>query len=504
MPFYLNIDFFIIMPEFFLCCCSLFLLVFFSYYSTTKRLDFGGVVPVIVEGSLFIGILALFFCFCLVINNPIIVSPLFFGYFFYDYIGHVGKLGTLLFSIFCMVVSINYIKRNKVYNFEYSILVLFSIISIMLLICSTDFIGTYLMVELQALAFYILASLKKKSSFSAEAGLKYFILGAFSSGILLFGFSCVYGCTATTNYGELQIILSSSVPLDFYFILVIGLLFISVAFLFKLSAAPFHIWAPDVYEGSPTIVSIFFSVVPKLSLLIAFSRICFFPFYTMHIYWQAIIGFSAIISLLVGSISALFQKKIKRFLVFSSISHLGYILIVLSSITLAGIQAALLYIFIYMAISVCAWLLVSSIEDGKGSSARYLVDFSYISKKNSVVGISTVLLLFSMGGVPPLAGFGAKFFSFLVLMELHYYFLSFFTVVMATISCFYYLKLIKICYFENLFHNESINSRVKINFKISHAESYILGMLIFIIFFFFIFPNFFLLLVHKISLSFLF
>jgi len=237
----------------------------------------------------------------------------------------------------CVLSSTNYLRDQKLNSFEYFILILFSVFGLILLVSSYDLISVYLAIELQSLSLYVLASFKKDSAFSTEAGLKYFILGALSSGLILFGSSLIYGFCGTTNFEDLGLMMVGLNNIDQGVSL--GLCFIGVGFLFKLAAAPFHMWSPDVYEGAPTTVSTFFAVVPKIGIFTIFLRLFHFSFYEFINYWQQLIILCALISVVIGSFVAIRQRKVKRLLAYSAISHVGYLLIAFSSGTIEGVQA---------------------------------------------------------------------------------------------------------------------------------------------------------------------
>lgn len=323
---------------------------------------------------------------------------------------------------------------------------LFSTCSMLFLISSYDLIAMYLAIELQGLSFYILASSKRNSEFSTEAGLKYFILGAFSSGILLFGCSLIYGFTGLTSFSGLaKFFVGLSLANSNEFLL--GILFLATGFLFKLTAVPFHMWVPDVYEGSPTAVTSYFAIVPKIAVLGIFLKLFLFVFFELFFSWQQILIFCSMASMIVGSIAAVYQKKIKRLLAFSSIGHMGYILIGICCGTLEGIASTLLYTIIYVIMTINIFAVILTLKSNN-FRIKYIEDFAILSKSNPLLALSVALVLFSMAGIPPLAGFCSKFLVFFVALESSLYSLAFVGILTSVISCFYYIRLIKILYFD--------------------------------------------------------
>jgi len=368
------------------------------------------------------------------------------------------------------------------------------------MISSYDFISMYLTIEMQSLCFYVLACSKRNSEFSTEAGLKYFILGAFSSGILLFGASLIYGFSGITNFEELTK-LSYSEHMGTG--VLIGMLFIAVGFLFKLTAAPFHMWAPDVYEGAPTAVTAFFAVAPKIALFALFSRLFLYtgPFGslgTIFFAWEKILVFCCIASMLVGAFSALSQQKIKRLLAYSSIGHVGYMIIGLICASREGIESMLVYLIIYIIMTLNVFAIVLSLRSrasGESSQVRYISDLSMLSRTHPVLAITLTLTLFSMAGVPPLAGFCGKFYVFFSALSSSMYLLAFVGIFTSVISCFYYIRLIKIMYFEKL-------PASVISFQpIDQGKAFVLAITLFFLVFFIFYPSPIFLLAQKVALS---
>ena len=473
-------DFLVLASEIFLFIAITILLVFGVVYSTSKA----KMTPVIIRNVSWLGLLSLGFAQILVLNSPVKKSIIFFNCLIIDDLSTLLKCLVYASAFICILSSLEYFKKERQNSFEHIILMLLSVLSMALMLSSYDFISMYLAIELQSLSFYVLAASKRDSEFSTEAGLKYFVLGAFSSGILLFGFSLVYGFTGLTNLEELAklfsgpheinavsrlynwewestgsmtgpstLSISHAVPFSESngFVLV-GLLFLIVGFLFKVSAAPFHMWSPDVYEGSPLFVTAFFATAPKIAILGLFLRLLLFSFYDFLFFWQNITIVCAIISMAFACLAALAQKKIKRLLAFSSITHIGYILTALSCGTVEGLQSLLIYIFIYILMSLNFFSSLLSLRHSLGfnNDFKYISDFRLLSKTNALLALNITVSLFSMVGIPPLAGFWSKFYLFFSALSSSLYTAALIGVLSSVISCFFYIRIVKVMYFENL------------------------------------------------------
>jgi len=354
----------------------------------------------------------------------------------------------------------------------------------------------YLAIELQSLCLYVLAAFKKRSAFSTEAGLKYFILGALSSGILLFGSSLIYGFTGTTSFEEISKICTGLSNLGdvSYNGLLIGMCFVAAGTLFKMAAVPFHMWSPDVYEGAPTVVSTFFAVVPKIALLALFLRLFLFGFYDLVGSWQYIILLCSFGSMLVGAFGALQQRKIKRLLAYSSIGHVGYMLVGVATGTTEGLQGLLVYIILYMVMSICIWTTVLSLGfQNKVGRVKYLTDFVGLSKINPLLAITIALTMFSMAGVPPLAGFFSKLYVFFAAVESSMYLIVIIGVLTSCIGAYYYIRLVKVMFFEKT------NNWTLYN-PIDREKSLVLAATFFVILFFFMYPSPVLIMTHNMAL----
>tara|TARA_B100001057_G_C22806990_1_gene933866 strand:- start:212 stop:1633 length:1422 start_codon:yes stop_codon:yes gene_type:complete len=359
-----------------------------------------------------------------------------------DYLSSFMKIITLLAAFIVLLISSNYLKTFKIFKIEYPILILSSVLGMMVMISSNDLIVFYMGLELQSLALYVLATFDRDQLKSSEAGLKYFVLSALSSGLLLYGCSLIYGFTGSTNF---NIIASQFNPNQYA--LTFGIVFILVGLAFKISAVPFHMWAPDVYEGSPTTVTLFFTMVPKIAALTVFIRFLYVPFLNLIDQWQMILIFLSIASMLFGAIAAIGQKNLKRIIAYSSISHIGYALAGLATVSNDGIQSSVIYLTIYIVMNLgffsCLLML-------KRNNVYYenIDDLSGLSKNHPLLSLSLLIILFSLAGIPPLAGFFAKFYIFKSVIEQSMYFLAIVGLLSTVIAAFYYLRIIKIMYFD--------------------------------------------------------
>ena len=373
------------------------------------------------------------------------------------------KLLTIGSGIFVMLTSSKYIELTKINKMEYPILILSAILGMMVMISSNDLIVFYMGLELQSLALYVLASFNRENLLSTESGLKYFVLSALSSGLLLYGCSLIYGFTETTNFNEiLQNSKSGQYGLTF------GIVFVLVGLAFKISAVPFHMWAPDVYQGSPTSVTTFFAILPKIAALSVFIRFLYVPFAEMNDQWQMIIIFLSIASMIFGAVAAIGQKNLKRLVAYSSIGHMGYALAGLASGTNQGIQGSISYMAIYLVMNLaffsCLFMLRRNNEYHEN-----IEDLSGLSKNHPVLSFSLLIILFSLAGIPPLAGFFAKFYVFMAVIEQQMYFLAIIGLLATVVAAFYYLRIIKIIYFDK--EKEKFETNHHFGLKITLAIS---------------------------------
>jgi proton-translocating NADH-quinone oxidoreductase chain N len=468
-----NNDWIAILPELFLILSINLVLVYAVIYCTSPFFDY----PLLINNVSWLSIQVLVIVLYLNINNNLYDLTIFNNLLVIDLFGNLIKSFILIGTICVLLMSLRYNKFENINSFEFPILILLTILGTLLLISSYDLIAMYLALELQSFCSYILSSFKRNSEFSAEAGLKYFILGAFSSGFLLFGCSLIYGFTGTTNYEQLSLLLVGS---NYNYLntngILVGIIFIIIAFFFKLSAAPFHLWSPDIYEGSPTTVTAFFAIVPKLGLFAFFLRLFFDPFYTLFVSWQVLLIVASVSSMLIGSFGAIWQIKLKRLLAFSAIGHVGYMLIGLCCSSIESIYALIFYSVIYIVMTISSFSLLLMIRKNHSSKkVKYIEDLTVIAKTNPFIGICFAITFFSIAGVPPLAGFYSKMFIFLNAISNSMYSLAVIGILTSVVSCFYYLRIIQISYFEQT--NEWITLR-KLNKEISVLISIVLLILI--------------------------
>ena len=359
-----------------------------------------------------------------------------------DHLSTFMKIITIISGIFVLISSYKYTKIEKIFKIEYSILILCSILGMLVMISSYDLIVFYIGLELQSLSLYVLAAFNRNQTKSSEAGLKYFILSALSSGLLLYGCSLIYGFSGSTNFYLIsENILSSEYGNVF------GIVFILVGLAFKIAVVPFHMWAPDVYEGSPTSVTLFFAVVPKIAALTVFIRFLYVPFVNLIDQWQMIIIFLSLASMIFGAVSAIGQKNLKRLIAYSSIGHMGYALAGLAVGTNSGIQSSIIYISIYLIMNLGIFCCLFMMKR-KDKFFDNLEDLAGLSKNHPIISLSLLILLFSLAGIPPMAGFFAKFYIFMSVIEQSMYFLAIVGLLSTVISAFYYLRIIKIIYFD--------------------------------------------------------
>lgn len=498
-------DFKAILPELFLVFACILLLLYGVILSTSTSNKY----PLLLNNISWLSLLSLFFTFLILKKNFITHATIFYNTLILDDFTFYLKMVVVFACFFSISISLNYIKKQSFNAFEYIILVLLSTCSMLFLVASADFISMYLAIELQSLCFYVMAASKRNSEFSTEAGLKYFLLGAFSSGILLFGCSLIYGFTGITNFSELAKLfacgvndVSSESSVNFSLqACELGMIFILVGFLFKMTAVPFHMWAPDVYEGAPTSVTAFFSITPKISILAMIIKIFSDSFYDFMLPWQKILIFSSLASMMVASFAAMSQNKIKRLLAFSSIGHVGYLLIGICCGTIEGLQALFIYLVVYIVMTINIFAIILSPLRREMNAlvqpipqVKYTTDFVMLGKTNPVLAITFTLTLFSIAGIPPLAGFYSKAFLFFAAMSSTMYLLAFVGVVTSVISCFYYIRLIKIMYFETPKNWLSFS-------QVKKENALILGITFFFILFFMLFPTPLYLVSHKFALS---
>ena len=456
----MNIEF--IFPEIFLSLSIMFLLILGVFKKNSSKL---------IQN---ISLIVLLITAVITLNETFGTSQMFLfnNSMVIDYLSSFMKIITLLAAFLVLVISSNYLKTFKIFKIEYPILILSSVLGMMIMISSNDLIVFYMGLELQSLALYVLATFNRDQLKSSEAGLKYFVLSALSSGLLLYGCSLIYGFTGTTNFNLITDQLNSN-----EYALTFGIVFILVGLAFKISAVPFHMWAPDVYEGSPTSVTLFFTMVPKIAALTVFIRFLYVPFLNLIDQWQMIIIFLSIASMLFGAIAAIGQTNLKRLIAYSSIGHVGYALAGLATGSNDGIQSSVIYITIYilMNLGLFSCLLMMKRDNNYYEN---IDDLSGLSKNHPLLSLSLLVILFSLAGIPPLAGFFAKFYIFKSVLEQSMYFLAIVGLLSTVVAAFYYLRIIKIMYFDK--EKEKYDTDHSLWLKFSLAASTLLILIYFI------------------------
>jgi NADH-quinone oxidoreductase subunit N len=464
-----------------------------------------------------------------------------------DYLSYITKILICIFSSFYFILISSSLKEQKLTSFEYLLTILFSILGMLLMCSSNDFLTAYLSIELSGLALYILASFKKTSSYSIESGLKYFIIGCVSSAFFLLGTSFIYlfsgsihfddfqtlyecdmfffdeefvraTCNTTifldllhnpifnfswityyfnielTNVGRLTISDLLRGMFDFSFI-EIGLAFIIFSLCIKLAAAPFHLWSLDVYEGAPTSSSFFFAAITKLSIFVLLIRICFFNFHSAFVHWQFYFFWIGAFSVFVGSFGGLKQRRLKTLLAYSSITNMGYALLALGTATVIGIQMLFFHLIIYMISGLCTWsiLMFIRLKHKNKLNNKYskdLSDLALLRKSNPALALAFSLTMFSIAGIPPMVGFLAKMGIFLSVINIYFYIFALTSAVFSVIATFYYIRVIKVLYFENLLVG-------KLYYPIKSSNTVILSFLIFLLLILFINPSILYIWAHK-------
>ena len=375
--------------------------------------------------------------------SPEGTSTAFGGMFINDGFARFAKVVMLFGAAFVLILSEDYLTRNGLMKFEFPVLIVLSVIGMMMMVSAGDLMALYMGLELQSLALYVVAAFRRDSMRSTEAGLKYFVLGALSSGLLLYGASLTYGYTGTTLFtGITSVIVAEGLSLGLLF----GIVFMACGLAFKVSAAPFHMWTPDVYEGSPTPVTAFFATAPKVAATVLFARLLHDAFGAAVEDWQQILAFLALVSMFVGSVAAIGQTNIKRLMAYSSIAHMGFALMGLASGTVDGVQALLIYVAIYVAMNVGVFAFILNMERD-GTPVTDIQSLGGYSSREPLRAFCMAALMFSLAGVPPLVGFWGKWFVLLAAVEAGLTWLAIAGVIASVIGAFYYLRIVYLMYF---------------------------------------------------------
>jgi len=358
------------------------------------------------------------------------------------------KVLILLAAALAVIMSREFFRLEGDERFEFPILLVLATVGMMVMVSANDLMSLYMGVELQSLSLYILAAFKRDSERSTEAGLKYFVLGALSSGILLYGCSLIYGFIGSTNFSSIAAAISdmgeSGAPIG----AIVGLVFVLSGLAFKISAVPFHMWTPDVYEGSQTPVTAFFAVAPKVAALALLSRTLYVPFGEMAGSWSQVVIFMSVASMLLGSFAAIMQTNIKRLMAYSSIGHVGFALLGLVAGNAEGLRGVMVYMFIYLIMNVGMFVCIMSMRRKEDGMVEDIKELSGLSKSHPIMAAFISIFMFSLAGVPPLAGFFAKWYVIIPIVNAGYFSLAVIAVLASVIGAYYYIRIVKVMYFD--------------------------------------------------------
>ena len=437
-----------IIPEVFILLSSFSLLIAGVFSKTLNKII--NYIIVILLAALIFVIYLNFTSSVTLFGNSYTIDPL----------SNFMKILVSISVLFTMLISNTYLERLKIAKFEYPIIILLSTLGMFVMISANNLIVFYLGLELQSLCLYVLAAINTKSLKSSEAGLKYFVLGSLSSGLLLYGCSLVYGFTGSVDYSEIaKVATEQSGALKF------GLVFILCGIAFKISAVPFHMWVPDVYEGSPTSVTTFFAMAPKVAAIAALIKFLNVPYANFISEWRTIVIVLSIASMFLGAVAAIGQSNLKRLMAYSSIGHVGFILAGLAIATPQSLSAVLVYLVIYVFMNIGVFACIMSLNRN-GVYFENISDLSGLSKHHPLISICLTILTFSLAGVPPLAGFFAKFYIFMAIIQQKIYYLAVVGLLSAVIAAFYYLRIIKVIYFDAAKESYEKNSNYGLKFSL--------------------------------------
>ena len=495
-------------PEIFLSLALLLQLMFNARLVNNLRLNFP-----LIDKEVFWQTFFILFCVLILLYNLEITTYFSTFLFVNDESSRLIKISFLLSALLVLFVILRSFALQNLNFFEYFSIFLLSILSLLLLVSSCDLISTYLVIEMQALCFYILASFRRNSAFSTEAGLKYFISGAFISGLFLLGASLIYAAVGTLNFSSLHILLAFSFTTELLYVkacLVMGILLVTFTLLFKIAAAPFHFWAPDVYEGSPLSSTIIFSILPKVVIFSFFIKwLCIISDLVYEI--NFILSFVGICSVFVGTFFALKQKRLKRLMIYSSIAQIGFLVAALATGTIEGFSSIFFFLTIYILSSVIVWNSIvffytyqkaTNSFSGKRETPLFLSSFSNLFKMHSAWSFSFLILFFSIAGIPPFSGFLAKIFILFGLIEANQLIVSIFLIMISAISVFYYIRVVKVVFFESKdYHSTNDNIQTVFNTGLFHTDYLIVAGCLFLLIFFFFYPTTLLLFCQYLVLS---
>ncbi|MEK9900907.1 MAG: NADH-quinone oxidoreductase subunit NuoN, partial [Rhodospirillaceae bacterium] len=421
-------------PELFVAVAAMVMLMYgaFRGEESTRFVTWAGVLVMVVAGLL-------------VLAGPAGETTAFNGQFMVVAVAVFTKILLIAGAALALFLAQPYNMREDIKQFEYPILMVFAVLGMMMMVSANDLLSLYVGLELQSLALYVVAAIRRDNLRSSEAGLKYFVLGALSSGILLYGMSLIYGFAGTTGFDGLAATFAAGedAPVG----VIVGLVFIAAGLAFKVSAVPFHMWTPDVYEGAPTPVTAFFAIAPKIAAMALFVRVMLEPFGDLVAEWQQIIWFISLASMILGSFAAIVQTNIKRLMAYSSIGHMGFVLVGLAAGNEIGVQGILLYLTIYLFMNMGTFACILAMRR-QGRMVEDIDALAGLSKTNPYMALAIAVFMFSMAGVPPLAGFFAKFYVFLAAIEAGLYVLTVVGLLTSVVGAYYYLRIVKIMYFD--------------------------------------------------------
>ena len=426
----LTADLLIALPELILVCSAIALLMLGVFGAGARLVSIASAIAAVIVIALIWVVPA--------------SGEAFGGLFVKDPFGDFMKTLVMIGSATAIVMSIRYIEHEGMARFEFPVLMLFATVGMLLMVSANDLMSLYLGLEIQSLSLYVIAAFRRDALRSSEAGLKYFVLGALSSGMLLYGISLVYGFAGSTSFADLASVFAGG---EISMGVIVGLVFVISGLAFKISAVPFHMWTPDVYEGSPTPVTAFFASAPKVAAMALTVRVLMGPFADLVEQWQQIVVFVSIASMLLGSLAAIAQQNIKRLMAYSSIGHVGYALVGLAAGTSEGIRGVAVYMSIYLVMNLGTFAVILCMKQ-KDRMVEQISDLSGLSKTNPMLALTLGIFMFSMAGIPPLAGFFGKLYVFLAAVESGLYVLAVVGVLTSVISAFYYLRIVKVMYFD--------------------------------------------------------
>jgi len=432
----LPIDLITALPEIFLAVAATTLLMVGAFSGR-------GALRIVLIGA----VVVLAITMALIVVGPAGGSKAFGGLFLREAYSDFMKVLVLLGAGLTMVMSLHFLEREEMARFEFPVLMLFATLGMMIMISAGDLLSLYMGLELQSLSLYVVAAFRRDELRSSEAGLKYFVLGALSSGMLLYGCSLIYGFTGTTSFAGLATVLgagegTASIGL------IVGLVFLTAGLAFKVSAVPFHMWTPDVYEGAPTPVTAFFATAPKVAALALFMRVMMGPFGDLVAQWQQIIVFISIASMVLGALAAIAQTNIKRLMAYSSIGHVGFALVGLAAGTEEGVRGVAIYLAIYVFMNVGTFACILSMRQD-GRMVEEIADLKGLGRTDPLMAAALAIFMFSMAGIPPLAGFFGKLFVFMAAIDAGLYSLAVIGVLASVVGAFYYIRIVKLIYFDD-------------------------------------------------------